>query len=192
MPQVAPPYRRTARFEWDRCAEGKIPQQRWTQPDSWVVPDECTSVIVRVRTRAELPTSLESWERLPAALSGVCDAIRASRSLLDLLDDWDEAGSPAIKGITWQRAVGFLARYARLLWDRFDKVVETPAIVPGPDGSIDLHWKSASHELLVNIPVASDGKVGFYGDDYNDCYIKGKFDPIDANEGILIWLSMAT
>lgn len=192
MAPVVLPYRKTGRSEWNRCAEGKVAYPPSSQPDSWVAPDECVSGAGRVRIRAKLPTSLESWERLPVALSGIRDAIEDSRSLLDLLDDWDEAGSPAINETTWQRAVGFLARYARLLRDRFGKVVETPAIVPGPDGSIDLHWKSASHELLVNIPVASDGKVGFYGDDYNDCYIKGKFDPIDANEGILIWLSMAT
>src|SRR5215216_5948033 len=66
-----------------------------------------------VYTLSLLPTSLAPENRsdrggqpmLPAALAGLEAGIASSRSLLDLADDWDDAGAPGYDEATWQRAV---------------------------------------------------------------------------------------
>lgn len=54
--------------------------------------------------------------------------------------------------------------------------VDLPEILPGPDGSIDLHWDYPGYEILINISAGPDAKVGFYGDDRSTVQVKGSFD----------------
>jgi hypothetical protein len=66
--------------------------------------------------------------------------------------------------------------------------LDPPDIAPGPDGSIDLHWDYPAYEMLINIPRDESSMAGFYGDDRGRISIKGKFDPSQVNEGLLLWL----
>lgn len=129
-----------------------------------------------------------SWKDLGEPLRHISQAIEGSRSLLELQDNWDDEGSPAISEATWKRAVEFLARYAKWAWENRARVIDAPDILPGPDGGVDLHWDRPDYELLISIPTDVGATACFYGDDRGSISIKGTFDPDRANHGILEWL----
>ena len=74
------------------------------------------------------------------------------------------------------------------LWESWGMRLPVPRIGPGPEGSIDLHWKQPSWELLVNIPADANEMATFYGDNYGVQKIRGTLDPQKFNLGIAAWL----
>lgn len=117
------------------------------------------------------------------------DAIAESKWILDLKDNFDGEGSVGYSKETWEMAIKFLKNTARWIWNKRGVVMEVPRISPGPSGSIDLHWKTATKELLVNIPSDRKEMASFYGDDYGKLHVKGTLDPSTYNAGLLDWLS---
>ncbi|MBI4701258.1 MAG: hypothetical protein HY744_08885 [Deltaproteobacteria bacterium] len=126
---------------------------------------------------------------LPPALRAIARAIEESRAILNLEADFDGAGSPACSQKTWERAVGFLRRHAIAAYERDGTAIDVPHIGAGPGGSIDIHWESASHELLVNIPADPVARAELYGDDKATICIKGTLDPGSCTEGLVAWLT---
>lgn len=116
------------------------------------------------------------------------DAVTESRWILELPDDWDNEGACSYREETWVRAQEFLFRLAVESEKTFNFLIPLPRILPGPDGSIDLHWKTDNYELLVNIPADGDQTAGFYGDDYGKMNIKGTFDPTKDTHSVLSWI----
>jgi hypothetical protein len=117
----------------------------------------------------------------------IWDAIESSKYILELENDWDGEGGQTYSEETWKRATGLLSRYATQMWQVFGRLMDAPKILPGPDGSIDIHWKSANSEMLVNLPADPSELASFYGDDYGSARIKGSFDPDILNLGLLSW-----
>lgn len=134
----------------------------------------------------------ETWEVLPIALSHIGETIEDSRQILLLQDNWDDSGGVPIGEPTWRRAVEFLARHAKWVWENDRSAIESPDVLPGPDGSVDLHWDHKDYELLINVPAAPKAMAGFYGDDRGGISIKGRFDPDRMNRGLLDWLKSTT
>jgi hypothetical protein len=114
--------------------------------------------------------------------------IEHAKTILTLTDDWDDEGSPAYSKNALARAVAFVAAHSAKGHDLCSSYPPAPRIGPGPDGSIDLHWKQKTWELLVNIPADDTQMAVFYGDDYGAAKIKGSFDPKTVNLGIVNWL----
>jgi hypothetical protein len=114
--------------------------------------------------------------------------IDRAREILELTDDWDGEGSPAYSQSTFDLAVAFLTSHSKYLWEHSCLHPPVPHIAPGPNGSIDLHWKRATWELLVNIPANTNEMAVFYGDNYGAQKIKGSIDPRQVNFGIATWL----
>ncbi len=103
----------------------------------------------------------------------------AKERLLALEDDWDREGAPAYCEQTIEAAAAFFYQ----LVERSE--LATPVrILPASEGSIDLHWKTARFELLVNFHP--DGSVSYYGDDYCENVIQGKTRP--KPEVIAYWM----
>jgi hypothetical protein len=123
------------------------------------------------------------------ALRELDNAIEKSREILDLPDDWDTEGSPRYLEATWQRAISFLRIQAQCHRAHFRGEMPVPRILPGPSGSIDLHWKSARSELLVNFPEDPSAPATFYGDDYGSACLRGTIRESDGHLGLLCWLS---
>jgi hypothetical protein len=120
--------------------------------------------------------------------SHLAAAIRASRAILDLEDNWDDEGSPGYAEETWNRATKFIRYIARNYWRLNGVWVIPPRILPGPNGSIDIHWKTQKRELLINIPADEEIAVGYFGSGGPNDTIKGKLDIFSQNEWILMWL----
>ena len=91
---------------------------------------------------------------------------------------------------TLERGIAFLKMHMEWIWKSYGTPTPMPAIGPGPRGSADLYWKTASFELLVNIPASPDDLGTFYGRDYNQQTAKGSFDPKRFTASIASWLMM--
>ena len=114
-------------------------------------------------------------------------AIDHSRSILDLRDDWDEAGAPGYQWGTWERAIALLRLHASaaLLLAR---TIPVPRILAGPNGSIDLHWRSADSEILLNVPADERQPIDFYGDDRSGGVVRGTLSSVISKATLLPWL----
>jgi hypothetical protein len=128
------------------------------------------------------------------AIKNILEAIEQSKNILAFKDDWDGEGSPAYKAATWQRAAAFLRHSALQLWQAHQVILDAPKILPGPIGSIDLHWKTDRREVLINIPEALDEPENFYGDDSVSTdhllgqMVKGILDTSKDSQWLLMWL----
>ncbi len=89
---------------------------------------------------------------------------------------------------TLDRAVEFLNIYSENLKEFGKDSVPTPDIDLGPRGSIDLYWKRAAWELLVNIPKDVNEKSTYYGDYSGSRPSRGSFDSAEFNFEIALWL----
>lgn len=124
----------------------------------------------------------------PRISSKIEAAIQSSRKMLEWADDWDEEGSQKFEAATWKRAVHWLRATARAFHRLQGVWIEPPRILPGPEGSIDIHWKNAGRELLVNFPENAAEPVEYYGSGGASDVIKGKLDGAQASAWVLVWL----
>ena len=148
------------------------------------------------RSRCRVTTTVEQikiprWS-LPPDINSLRDAIDKSRYILELKDDWDDAEGVGYSEPTWNRAQSFLMRNALKLWRSHKICFDAPRILPGPEGSIDLHWKTADRELLINVPARSQESIAYYGDDNREGTenaIRGKdLESSTDGEWIFLWL----
>ena len=142
--------------------------------ESWV---NIKSKLVRIEEKSE-----DGPAKIKEALAS------ASASLLGLQQDWDGEGSPGYSEETCDRMSKFLLNHSKQLAAACGIEALIPKILPGPNGSIDLLWKSDDYELLLNIPADLQSPASFYGDDQGSLCIKGTLDPDKINQGILQWL----
>jgi hypothetical protein len=136
----------------------------------------------------ELPlTKIYSTPQTPSLPADLLREIERSRGMLSWEDDWDDEGSLRIEEATWKMATEFLERHAKLLLKR-GVTLPTPRILPGPNGSVDLHWETARRELLINVPSNST-VAGFYGEAAGKNSMKGKVELDSSDLGLFTWLT---
>ena len=105
--------------------------------------------------------------KIPAELNELATEIERSRTILDLEDDWDEAGSPGYTEETWRSAIELLVRIASAAWKQYRVRLETIFLSPGEQGSIDIEFRSRGHELFITVPADKGREATYYGDDGN-------------------------
>jgi len=134
-----------------------------------------------------VPTQESKWIfSLPSGkFDELTQKIESSRQMLNWGDNWDGEGSLGYNEVTWTRAITLLRTHISWLWKRHGLIVEAPNILPGPNSSIDVHWRTKNFELLINIPDDPSAQASFYGDDYGQRSVKGTFDPTSYNFGLL-------
>jgi len=128
------------------------------------------------------------WFTFPAELSELEACVLNSRSLLELEDDWDGEGSPGYTEDHWKRVVRFLSDNANWLFFRLNERLKSPEILPGPNGSLDVHWKYSDVELLLSVPRDLSLPATFYGDNFNRDTIKGSIDFSRETSWLMLWL----
>jgi hypothetical protein len=116
-------------------------------------------------------------------------AIESSEFILKLEENWDEEGSPRYSEETWHRATQFVRKTALLYKKEIGVWIDPPKITPGPDGSIDVRWKSSKRSILINFPANSNTPADFYGSDKQTDVIKGTLNLSSQNHWILQWLN---
>ncbi len=110
-------------------------------------------------------------------------------AILDLKDNWDGEGAKGYRAETWGRAVEFVKNLSYQTWKRTQKILPTPDILPGPDGSIDVHWKTPKMDLLLNVPEDESEPATFSCDDYKENSSKGTFNLKQMNQVLLFWVA---
>lgn len=156
------------------CDLRTIDFSEWTEqrnhPHSWV------------DLRDEVLSNQQAVEELAAEIS-------QARRILELEENWDGEGSTGYSEDTLNRAFAFLSTHVEGLWGKYGLSSPIPRIAPGPNGSIDLHWKQPSWELLVNIPEDANQVATFYGDDYGVQKIRGSLHQSGFHWKIAAWLT---
>jgi hypothetical protein len=137
-------------------------------------------------------TQGEAWERHssePASENDLClqAELERAEAMFEHLEDPEEE-APAYSKDALNRASAFLFAQSGRSRKMYNAFAPVPSIGPGPNGSVDLHWKRNNWELLVNIPADNNELAAFYGDNYGTQKIKGNFDPRTFDWGIIQWL----
>jgi hypothetical protein len=127
------------------------------------------------------------FSRRTEAVNDLRKLIADSAAILTCRDDSDEGFVPYSQK-TLDRAIAFLTPYTEWAPASLGVSVPLPRLLPGPSGSIDVHWKNEKKELLVNIPADKSVPASFYGDDYGKLFIKGTLDAASLHLSILMWL----
>lgn len=109
--------------------------------------------------------------------------------MLQLPDNWDTEGSPAYKEETWRRAIGLVSDCAAEAELLLQRELPVPRILNGPEGSIDLHWRTPNRELLLNVPADSSELLTYYGDNREGGeHVEGSIRPPFVRKWLLMWL----
>ena len=177
-----------------RRAEAVLPRRERKERDSlsWSTR-QAKTFAAGVRQWGRSERRREAWiekEQQVEPAGKLLEALEKSKAILDLPNDWDDAGSPPFKVGTWERMRQLLLVHAGLGWQRSGLMIPVPRILPGPDGSIDLHWKTPRRELLINVPEDSREPITYYGDDFGDDRKKGTIQPGTLHPGLFAWLTV--
>lgn len=170
--------------QWSEFS-GLIARRNLSKEVGWV-----NAVPTMKQCREVPPAKIDRGTPLQEHLDRVLDLLASSRQLLELKADWDENGSPPIDKGTFKRAFDFLFGLVRYSYSATGRLIELPAVTPGPNGGIDLLWKIGQSKLLLNIPH-SGSLVGYYGYNAEGEEMKGRIqsDGTGFARALAIWLS---
>ncbi len=116
------------------------------------------------------------------------DIDAAIRKISVLEDDWDGEGAGKFQGGMLARVANFVKQLATRAWQVKQRVIKPPSILPCPDGSVDIQWRSREFDLLVNVPGDINDPITFSADDYRGNEARGTCD-LDASNPVLVsWL----
>jgi hypothetical protein len=118
----------------------------------------------------------------------LCAEIERAEAILEHMEEAKEEDAPVYSRDTLIRASVFLKAHSAQLRKMYRVFGPVPNIGPGPNGSVDLHWRLKDRELLVNIPADSGETAAYYGDNYGTEEVKNSFDPATFDWGIIAWL----
>ncbi|HEX8354692.1 MAG TPA: hypothetical protein VF611_17425 [Pyrinomonadaceae bacterium] len=128
-------------------------------------------------------------KRRATLIARVERTIESSRHILALSDNWDDEGSPGYGEATWERATQFVRHVATGFINEYRRHIAPPKITPGPDGGIDVRWKSERRTLLINFPSTEGEPADYFGSDKGRDTIKGTLDLSSQNLWLLMWLT---
>jgi len=152
---------------------------------SWSVEEEKERPY---RKEPEIPFVWKSQVKTPADTDSVLQKLIVdSKRILECRDNSDD-GFVSYSEETLDRAINFLSPYTKWAATTLGANIPMPTLLPGPSGSIDVHWKNAQKELVVNIPSDKTANALFYGDDYGKVFIKGSLGASPLHPSVLWWL----
>jgi hypothetical protein len=143
------------------------------------------------RTFQAEPFRVPDWI-LPPKMAALRHAIEKSRRIVGQVLEYDDE-TIVVSESTWNRAQKFLMKNALKLWRSHKICFDPPQIIAGPEGSIDLLWRTDNRELLINVPAGSEEPIGYYGDDRAEGTtnaVRGKdLESSPDAEWIFLWLT---
>jgi hypothetical protein len=135
--------------------------------------------------------SISLSTRIPQKLKHIELSINNAQSILNLAENWDDEGALKVSKNVHSSAILFLKKYALFLLNDLKTVISAPDINPVKDGSIDLEWHTPNARMLIN--VNNSGKIGYYGDNFNDLNsIKGKVAADSVQTFLAVWMTKLT
>ena len=91
--------------------------------------------------------------------------------ILSLGDNWDGEGAIACSDGMVDRVSKFMLDFQQRCRERHQLEIGEPTAKPGPDGGIDLRWKTDKYDILLYVP--SLGSPRYYGRDPHGGELKG-------------------
>ncbi len=110
----------------------------------------------------------------------IAEEIERAQQIVSLNDNWDGEGAQGYSQDTFDRAVKVLGRYSSAVRKRCGRSLPVPTIGAGPDGTIDIYWKTATWALLFNIPVNPNDLVTYSGKQSESRLIKGNLTDVEG------------
>ena len=138
--------------------------------------------------RATSTSEVKTRKNAPPNFDELRSAIEKSRQMLGWEDDWDGEGSPGYAEATWKRATDFVMQNTLQLWRNYGFYADIPRVTPGPDGSVDILWRSDKRKLLLNVPTDVKELASYYGENSDHETIEGTLDISLTNDWLLMWL----
>jgi hypothetical protein len=114
--------------------------------------------------------------------------ISASSFILGIEEDPDDPDFTPYSADTHERAVTFLRRLALHAHSCGFAGIGVPEILPSGDGSIDLLWRSASRQLLINFSASANDRISFHGRK-GGSELAGRFDSTEFRPELVYWLA---
>lgn len=133
----------------------------------------------RIDVQTQLPPELSEFQQ---------SLDSAFQRILALKPDFDGEQSSSYEKAPVERAIIFLKKLALSVWQLNQTVIPYPLIFPGPEGSIDIQWKTKKFQLLINFPKDIEEPASYYGDDYGKNTTEGLFDGTKLDQIFLFWL----
>lgn len=122
-------------------------------------------------------------------LKSLIESVESSKYILDLEDDWDEAGALSCNEESYNNAIKLLIKYSKELLTQYSVIIKNPDISPCRDGSIDLEWRDDNSSLLINITTKSEIDIHYYAEDYRtNTILKGFLNDLQINRELLFWM----
>lgn len=117
------------------------------------------------------------------------DLLNSSRHILALKHNWDGEGALPFQKATFDKAFELLIGFARYAFDQYTMTLPLPRVLPGPEGSVDLHWKTQNYEFLLNVPAEGTFST-YYGNNARGEEVNGKLlvSNLGRNHGLFLWL----
>ncbi|MCL5252896.1 MAG: hypothetical protein M1351_02250 [Candidatus Thermoplasmatota archaeon] len=113
---------------------------------------------------------------------------RSYEILISLQNDFDEDGSPSYSVDVLSKAKNFLLDLWVYAYRKNSRDLPIPDILPGPDGSIDIYWKSDKSKLLMNVKPGNKNEAAYYGKSDNGREIEGS-SAVENFSGIIDFLT---
>lgn len=152
----------------------RIPKDCWVEFDNKYIEKRVKNFMPPqediIISKKELTVDDSLPISLPFALKVLNEAINDSKYLksFEEIDPETDEVLHRYKLETWKRAIGFLVKFAKWAFEEEKIIIPTPQIYDGPEGSIDIYWKSDSYRLLLNFPENVEDVPMYYGDNYDD------------------------
>jgi hypothetical protein len=126
----------------------------------------------------------------PDRLQAVVNQIHLFQDSLNEADA-DVLGDVPPSPQTAKRAIAFVLKASHAYLRSTGLTPPVPAVSPGPDGSVDIIWRSPKRVLAANIPEEPDNIVTLYGRDIEgvEPKLSTEFDPTSDGYWALAWLT---
>ena len=132
----------------------------------------------------------QPYERIVDGSLDVIAALEGSRSVLTLLDGWDDEGAVGYSSATWTRAARFLARHADAALRSLGRPLPRAYLNPADEGSLDLYWDLSDRTLLVNFAHGEDEPASFFGKKSDGDTIQGVAQVDSVRQDLIAWLTL--
>jgi|GEM_PF-4439643 len=137
---------------------------------------------------------LTRWSRVTNMRALSADVLGARRfhqeteDLRTLPDNFDGEGSPHYSARTVSSATELVRQLTERYMGSFAAKLPLPSVLPGPEGSVDLTWKSSAGKLLLNVPPGEAGVPTAYGETPGGEPISLQIDSDAASDRLLRWI----
>lgn len=147
---------------WEATADHWIREERSDQPEDYGYALLPIGPYSEYWQHSDSYVVVRGEESAGRAGYHVEETISDAEWIVDLDDDWDEAGAAGYHVSVLDRARAVLEQMSQEASRALSDKLPMPDVNPAQEGSIDLFWRLEDRDLLMNVPVG-DESISFFG-----------------------------